>query len=172
VRRIDANGVVTTVAGSIKGTTGLANSATPLDALFNGLSGIAVDDAGIIYVADAGNRLIRKITPQGVFPLSGTGAAGNQDGPAGSATFGVLGQLTVDSRGGYLYAVDHTNNAIRRISISDGSVTTPVGTPGVMGTVPGPLPASLNIPWGVVWDPSGSGHLLITVSDAILRATF
>jgi hypothetical protein len=40
------------------------------------------------------------------------------------------------------------------------------------GTVPGPLPANLNAPRGVAWDPTGPGHLLISVPDAILRVTF
>jgi DNA-binding beta-propeller fold protein YncE len=173
VRRIDANGVTTTVAGSIQGTTGFADSSKPLDALFYGLSGIAVDAAGVIYVADGKNCLIRQIAPSGgVTTLAGSWPPGNQDGPSGVARFGKLGNLTLDSKGQYLYVADTTNNSIRKISTSDGTVTTVVGTRDIQGTVPGPLPATLNAPTGVAWDPTGPGHLLISVPDAILRVTF
>jgi len=171
VRMIDPKGVVTTLAGD-NFNPGDANG-TGSDARFAFLSGIAVDGAGMVYVADSINYLIRKITPAGVVTtLAGTGASGNQDGSASAASFGHLTNLTLDSKGNYLYAADYSNNSIRKVSTSDGSVTTVVGIPGVQGTVPGPLPASLNTPQGVAWDPTGPGHLLISVPDAILRVTF
>jgi hypothetical protein len=172
VRMIDPKGVVTTLAGDLNSNPGDANG-TGSDARFGFLSGIVVDGAGMVYVADSNNFLIRKITPAGVVTtLAGTGASGNQDGSASAASFGYLANLTLDSKGAYLYAADTANHSIRKVSTSDGSVTTVVGTPGVVGTVPGPLPASLYAPQGMAWDPTGPGHLLISVPDAILRVTF
>ena len=63
VRKVTAEGVVTTLAGS--GAYGSANG-TGVEASFNGLFGVAVDASGNVYVADAGNALIRQVTAAGV----------------------------------------------------------------------------------------------------------
>ena len=174
VRKIDAtSGAVTTLAGVADADPGYADGAAT-DARFNGLEGIAVDGkTGTVYVSDRNNDRIRRIMPDGeTTTLAGSGAFGHQDGPHDNATFGALNSLTLDGAGAYLYVADAGSDLIRRISTSDGSVTTVVGTPGMWGTVPGPLPANLNAPRGVAWDPTGPGHLLISVPDAILRVTF
>src|SRR5688572_25591787 len=65
VRRITAGGVVTTLAGFSDGTTG-STDATGSAARFNAPSGVAVDASGNVYVADTGNKTIRRVTPAGV----------------------------------------------------------------------------------------------------------
>src|SRR6266849_4769521 len=73
IRKITTAGIVTTLAGN--GTIG-ANNGPGATASFNGPSGVAVDNAGNVYVADAGNNLIRKIAPDGtVSTLAGSVAA-------------------------------------------------------------------------------------------------
>ncbi|HEY4327088.1 MAG TPA: cadherin-like beta sandwich domain-containing protein [Mucilaginibacter sp.] len=62
IRKINPEGVVSTLAGS--GMQGSANGPDTL-ATFNGPGGLAVDPFGNVYVADAGNNLIRKIVPGG-----------------------------------------------------------------------------------------------------------
>jgi gliding motility-associated-like protein len=62
IRKVTPAGVVTTLAGS--GLPGSANGRDTL-ASFNNPYGLAVDPFGVIYVADAGNNLIRKIVPGG-----------------------------------------------------------------------------------------------------------
>jgi sugar lactone lactonase YvrE len=80
IRKVDPNGVVTTFAGS--GAAGQADS-TGLKASFNGPSGVAVDKAGNVYVADTYNNVIRKITPAGVVTtIAGSGAVGSNNGKA------------------------------------------------------------------------------------------
>ncbi len=80
IRKITPNGTVSTLAGS--GVAGATDS-TGTAASFNGPAGIAVDAAGNVYVADANNNLIRKITPAGlVTTVAGNGQAGYQNGQA------------------------------------------------------------------------------------------
>jgi len=74
VKEMTPGGTVKVIAGS--GVASFADG-TGLSAEFNGLVGIAVDALGNIYVGDAGNNLIRKITPSGaVSTLAGTGGQG------------------------------------------------------------------------------------------------
>jgi len=167
VRRIDPTGVVTTLAGS--GDRGYADGVGAA-ARFAVPAGIALDGAGILYVADSLNGVIRAITPAGVVStLAGSkGSFGGQDGQGAAASFSVNMQgLTCDGAG-HLYLADDAT--VRRISTRDGTVTTVVGSRAVTGTVPGPLPASLLQTTGLAWDPAG--HLLLSVPDAVMRVTF
>lgn len=70
VRKVDTSGVITTIAG--RGVTGFSGDYGPaLDAQFSGISSIAVDKQGNVYVADTGNRRIRVLTPSGASPPPG-----------------------------------------------------------------------------------------------------
>ncbi len=80
IRKIDVNGNVSTFAGS--GAAGAVDS-TGVYASFNGPAGLAVDAAGNVYVADANNNEIRKISPAGlVTTIAGSGMQGAQNGIA------------------------------------------------------------------------------------------
>lgn len=80
IRKISTNGTVTTFAGS--GKAGWVDS-TGTTAGFNGPSGLAIDKAGNLYVADTYNNAIRKITPAGlVSTIAGNGQAGSTNGKA------------------------------------------------------------------------------------------
>jgi ABC-type branched-subunit amino acid transport system substrate-binding protein len=102
IRLISPTGVVSTLAGT--GTPGYGDG--PADqAQFDNPTGVAMDAAGNVYVADAGNNRIRLITPQGqVRTLAGSGEPGYKDGPAMEAQFDNPSSLTVDSSGNIVVA--------------------------------------------------------------------
>jgi DNA-binding beta-propeller fold protein YncE len=127
IRGIAPDGTVSTLAGGDEGfADGLGATAR-----FNTPSGLALDAAGNLYVADTGNHAIRKVTPQGlVSTLAGDGVAGFRDGPAAQARFnGPIG-VAVDGQG-KVYVADTYNDRIRVIG-TDGAVSTLAG-----GELPG-----------------------------------
>ena len=123
IRKVTAAGVVTTVAGS-PGSAGSADG-TGSAARFNGPRGLTVDGSGNIYVADAGNSLVRKITSAGVVTTL-AGLAGNfavEFGTGSSAILDVPAGIAVDSAGD-LYLSEELGNLI-----SKGAVSTAVTPP-------------------------------------------
>lgn len=146
IRKITPAGVVTTLAGGGRGTS----DGTGTAATFDEPAGIAIDSAGNLYVGDTG--LIRKVTPAGVVTtLAGGGPdqLGLTDGQGAAARFErYLNSLGVDADGN-VYAADHDNGVVRKIT-PGGKVSTLVGVrDGYSGVVPSTLPARLNAPYGV-----------------------
>jgi hypothetical protein len=135
VRKITPLGVVTTLAGN--GTTGYLD-AKGTNAEFGGLTGIAVDSSGNVYVSDgyfpppytSSFNLIRKITPDGVVSTLAGGAQGYNDGVGTGAQFFGPSGLAVDA-GGTVYVAD--DFGIRKVS-PDGTVTTWAGSQNNNGT--------------------------------------
>jgi ABC-type lipopolysaccharide export system ATPase subunit len=104
---------VTTLAGS--GSAG-ADNGTGTAASFYYPVGVAVDASGNVYVADAGNNLIRKITSGGVVTtLAGSGSAGAGNGTGTAASFYSPTGVAVDTSGN-VYVADANNNLIRKIT--------------------------------------------------------
>jgi hypothetical protein len=124
--KIDPNGVGTVFAGG--STPGNANG-NGAAARFNNLTDVTIDSAGNLFVIDAGNFSIRKITPNGdVTTFAGSGTQGIKDGQGTSASFGFYQKGFITSDGaGNLYVTDvaaaWAGSYIRRITPS-GLVTT------------------------------------------------
>lgn len=155
IRKITPAGAVTTFAGApfMFGATDGAGSA----ARFFLPYGLAVDGAGNVYVADSGNHLIRKITPDGVVStLAGSAQqAGLVDGTGGAARFSGPFGVAVDGSGN-VYVADSGNNAIRKITAA-GVVTTVAGSSGTAGAVDGGVSiARFSQPRGVALDAAGN----------------
>ena len=151
IRKITPAGDVTTFAG----TTDVKGSAdgTGTAASFNDPSGLAIDAANNLYVADALNNKIRKITPAGVVTtFAGSGAAGSTNGTGTAATFNLPVNLSIDTEG-FLYVAESQGNLIRKISPS-GKVTTLAGGGTGGDTADTGAAAAFHGPTSVVFDKS------------------
>lgn len=125
---VSTSGTILTVAGTGAASfSGDGGSATK--AKLNGPTGVAVDAAGNVFVADTANHRIRKVTPAGVITtIAGTGAGGFS-GDGGQATAAQLfapGGVAVDGAGN-VYVGDTSNNRVRKVA-PDGTITTVAGT--------------------------------------------
>ena len=171
IRKISSAGAVTTLAGS-PGTSGSVNGVGG-NAQFSSPYGVAVDSAGNVYVADAGNNTLRKITPGGsVSTFAGRDGsnAGNLDGNGADARFNSPSGVTID-RAGNVYVADTNNHTIRKIS-SAGTVTTLAGAAGSKGSSDGiGLKARFNGPTGIAVDSAGTVFVADTVNGTIRRIT-
>lgn len=124
IRKVTPEGVVTTLAGGA--SSGYVDG-TGDQAKFNSPFGIAVGPDGNIYVADANNHCIRKVTPEGVVStFSGNGTAGYAEGT--QARFNRPIGIAIDSTGN-IYVGDNGNARIRKI-VADGTVSTLAGAGG------------------------------------------
>ncbi|MDB5137825.1 MAG: hypothetical protein JWP37_4428, partial [Mucilaginibacter sp.] len=167
IRKIDPQTVVTTFAGM----AGIAGSANGVDTLaaFNKPFGVAVDATGNVYVADAGNNIIRAITPAGlVSTFAGTGIAGAGNG-TDTATFNSPLSVAVDGSGN-LYVADYGNNLIRKITPA-GLVSTLAGS-GATGADNGNGPtATFNLPESVAVDAAGNVYVADNGNNLIRKIT-
>jgi hypothetical protein len=106
IRKITPGGVVTMVAGR-SGEAGAADGAGAV-ARFDSPQGIALDEAGNLFVADTGNNTVRKVTPQGEVSTV-AGQAGD---------FGIAGEMLAPrkvavDRSGTVYVLD--NETVRKV---------------------------------------------------------
>ncbi len=120
--RVLEDGEVTTLAGE---NADFADG-TVLLARFNEPIGLALDDAGSLYIADSKNHRVRMINGAVVSTLAGSGVSGFLNGAAGSAQFNVPCGVSVGSSG-EVYVADHYNNQVR--VIVSGTVSTVAGIP-------------------------------------------
>jgi uncharacterized protein (TIGR03437 family) len=160
VRLISKNGIISTVAGT--GLPGYLGDGGPaVSARLNGPSGLAVDAAGNLYIADGSS--VRKVSPDGtITTFAGTGSFSGDPGDGGPATSALLQApfgLAFDANGN-LYISDQYANNVRKVS-PNGVITTVAGTGsgGTLGDGGPALSAQLLSPESIAID--GAGNLYI-----------
>jgi sugar lactone lactonase YvrE len=172
IRKITPDGVVTTLAGSAD-TPGSADG-TGSAASFRAASGMTIDAAGNLYVADRDNNTIRRITPAGVVTtVAGLGldaSVGAADGSGSAARFNSLASAAVGPDGS-VYVADTVNSTIRKVSAA-GVVTTFAGKAGAPGSVDGTgAAARFERPYGIAVDAAGTVYVTDPGNDTIRKIT-
>ncbi len=168
LRRLDRNGRVSTLAGK-PGDAGATNGVGSI-ARFNAPLGLAVSASGIVFVADSGNHIIRRIESNGtVTTLAGVAESwGDQDGSATTARFNGPVGLALDSAGNLVVA-DAFNHTLRRIT-PDGTVSTLAGKSGEAGILDGPASdARLGTPAELALDARGNLYITDAFYHTIRR---
>ncbi len=164
VRRVDAaSRIITTVAGrlGIQGYTGDNGPAT--SALLNTPDGLALDSSGVLYIADSGNNVVRRVDPitGQIIAFAGNHAAAytGDGGPAISASLSAPWSVTVSSIG-EVYIADQSNHAIRKVALN-GTISTVIGngTSGFSGDGGPGSGATLNSPASVAIDVAGNLYI-------------
>ncbi|MGH7165275.1 MAG: Ig-like domain-containing protein, partial [Nitrospiraceae bacterium] len=172
IRRVDANGIITTVAGN--GSGGFSgDGGQALAAQLAGPVSLDVGPDGSLYIADQGNNRIRRVNPSGVITtVAGNGVPnyGGDGGPATAASLNFPWDVAI-SPDGSLYIADYQNARIRRVG-TDGIITTVAGTgiPGYSGEGGRATAARINLVWGGVdVGPNGELYIADTNNHCIRR---
>ncbi|MFF3270955.1 NHL repeat-containing protein [Streptomyces chrestomyceticus] len=161
IRKVDANGIITTVAGN--GQAGYGSDGGPATATklyYPG--GVEADRNGNIFVADTYNHRIRKVDARGIITtVAGTGTPGyvSDGGPAISTPINYPVGITVDDTGNF-YLGETNNQRVRKVD-TNGIITTVAGN-GIAGYVDDGGPAAdtrLYNPRGVALDRAGNLYI-------------
>lgn len=167
---------ITISTGSVTTFAGYAGAVGSVDgsgsaARFNYPFGVALDASGNLFVSDAGNHTIRKITPAGsVSTFAGVaGTSGSTDGIGTAAKFNTPAGIVSD--GSNLFVVDSGNHTIRKIT-SAGNVTTLAGVAGVTGSADGLGSAAyFNNPTALAIDASGNLYVSDQAFSKVRKVT-
>jgi sugar lactone lactonase YvrE len=162
VRKVDANGIITTVAGGGSAGTSFGDGGAATNAVLVDPLGLAFDASGELFIADEGHNTIRKVDTNGIISTvagNGVAAFAGDGGMATNASLNSPNGVAVDAAGN-LFISDTDNNRIRKVD-TNGIITTVAGTGvGGYGSDGGPaLDASFDNPKGIVLD--GLGDLFI-----------
>jgi sugar lactone lactonase YvrE len=172
IRKIDANGVLSTFAGNgsygFSGDGGLATQAG-----LYGVRAMAFDPQGNMYLTDSNNSRIRKIDTSGIITtIAGTGQWGfsGDGGPAVSADLSGPWGLSISPQGEIFFS-DYGNHRIRKIDL-DGYVTTVAGSSaGFSGDGASAIQAQLYYPQGLTAGSDGLLYIADTRNNRIRVVT-
>jgi uncharacterized protein (TIGR03437 family) len=173
VRKVDSSGIITTFAGTGKGAYA-GDDGKAVDAALNYPTGIAVDAAGNVFIAEGRNNRIRKVNPSGIITtIAGNGSAGfaGEGALATEASFFFPTGLAFD-RNGNLVIADAGNYRIRRMD-ADGKIRTIVGN-GTFGTATDDVDATtttIGDVYQITYAADGSLYFAEAYNAAISRIT-
>jgi uncharacterized protein (TIGR03437 family) len=174
VIRAVSSGIVTTVAGT--GTPGYSgDGGAASGAQLNSPSGVKVDPAGNLFIADSGNNAIREVRASDgkIVTVAGSGTAGytGDGGLATAARLNLPSDIAIDTSGDLLIA-DSSNNVIRQVSPA-GIITTVAGngTAGYSGDGGSATLAQLDTPYGLALDFNGNILISDSSNDVIRSLT-
>ena len=168
-------GAIGTIAGQNGEWTTLNDGQPATQADLYLPTGVAVDGAGDIFIADSHHNRVREVYASGpnagkITTVAGDGTAG-YDSTATVATttsLNVPGGVAIDGAGN-LYIADTNNNVIRKVNLTTGSIRTVAGTstPGFTGDSGAATSAELNSPQGITVDPAGNLYIADTGNNAV-----
>jgi DNA-binding beta-propeller fold protein YncE len=167
IRRVAADGTITTVAGTSAGLAGDGGPATA--ARLDRPAGVALTPDGGFLIADAGNGRIRRVAPDGTITTvagAGTGSAGD-GGRAVAALLDDPSDVIPLSHGGFLLA-DRGNDRLRRVTPLGTIFTIAGGAPGLAGDGGPASAALLRSPTSLLPAPGG-GVLVGDSGNARIR---
>jgi sugar lactone lactonase YvrE len=173
IRKVDKSGNITTYAGigypSNNGDNGPATAAG-----VSGPTGLALDGAGNLYIADSGNNTIRRVDAVTgmISTVAGQSLASGWTGDGFAATSAELAApngVAFDADGN-LYIADTGNNAIRRVDAVSGVITTIAGGPNATaGDGALAAMATLKDPWSLTFGPDGLLYIADLSNHAVRR---
>ena len=170
IQKVDTTGIMTTVVGDgsffaaphtseMIGDGGFATAASVWEP-----DGVAVDNAGNLYISDGANNRIRKVDNSGtISSFAGTGQPGDT-GDGGLATAAAVfypSGVAVDNAGN-VYFTEANGARVRKVD-SSGIISTIAGNGG-------PNPAvQLNLPYGIGVDSQGNVYFCDTNNNRVLK---
>jgi len=154
VRKVDTNGIITTVAGN--GTNGFSgDGAVATNASLSYPTGLALDAAGNLYISDYENHRVRKVGHNGIITTFAGGGTNSGDGIlATDAVLYLPNGLTLDGNGN-LYLTDGGSDLIRKVD-----------TAGIITTVPG---VGAVYPTSVALDSRGNLYVAANNNNRVLK---
>ena len=160
LRKVDTNGIITTVAGAgLGGFSGDGGAATNAKIFLP--MGVVLDVAGNVLIADYLNNRIRKLDTNGnISTVAGTGTFGfsGDGGAATSATMRNPHAVTLDANSNFYFA-DFWNYRIRKVDVA-GNISTVAGNGfGFSGDGGAATNANFNAPYAVTADPVGNFYI-------------
>ena len=180
VRVVNASsGVITILAGggTAAGNDGFGDGGVATGALLSNPAGVALDSAGNVYIADAGNNLIRRVDRESgiITAVVGTGNSG-YSGDGGLATAATLSSpqgLWLDAANN-VYIADFGNSAIRRVGASNQTISTVAGSgnTGYSGDGGDPTLAMLANPASVAVAENGDLYIADYANNVIRRVSY
>lgn len=181
-------GAISTIAGE-EGQWSQVNDGQPATQADLYLpTGVAVDGAGNVFIADSHHNLIREVlaaatvfqgisyTAGAMITVAGDGSAGPPQNAVNATTvsLNLPGGVAIDGAGN-LYIADTNNNVIREVNLTTDAITTVAGNvggnPGYSGDGGNAIGAELNGPEGITVDPAGNLYIADTGNNRIRKVS-